>query len=501
MAKSYTQLVSDVRQVFNTGRTQSITWRKSQLKACLKMFDENSEAMCEAMKKDLRKSHMESMAMEINLCRNECVNYIDNLENWTTPQKVKKNLMTLADTCYIRYEPLGTVLVMGAWNYPIQLTMLPIIGAIAAGNCVILKPSELAEATAKLLTDIVPKYFDKEAIVVVNGGVPETTELLKERFDHIFYTGSSVVGKIVMTAASKFLTPVTLELGGKSPCFVDTSSDLMLAARRIIWGKLCNNGQTCVAPDYILCEKTIQEPLVSCMKQVLKEFYGEDIQNSKDLARMINNRHFKRVKTLMESSGKIVIGGKTDEKDLYIAPTVLVDVKPGDAVMQEEIFGPILPIMTVSSPDEAIAFINSREKPLALYIFSKNDKVISRVTFSTSSGGVTANDLLMHAGVDTLPFGGVGNSGMGGYHGKFTFETFSHRRAFMLRAQAMEAVNNLRYPPYSQKKEDWIMWIMKKSPKKTGIAGFFPIVMLTVVIGVIFKALGLQKLLPKSITE
>ncbi|XP_018883134.4 aldehyde dehydrogenase, dimeric NADP-preferring isoform X1 [Gorilla gorilla gorilla] len=316
----------------------------------------------------------------------------------------------------------------------------------SAGNAVVLKPSELSENMASLLATIIPQYLDKDLYPVINGGVPETTELLKERFDHILYTGSTGVGKIIMTAAAKHLTPVTLELGGKSPCYVDKNCDLDVACRRIAWGKFMNSGQTCVAPDYILCDPSIQNQIVEKLKKSLKEFYGEDAKKSRDYGRIISARHFQRVMGLIEGQ-KVAYGGTGDAATRYIAPTILTDVDPQSPVMQEEIFGPVLPIVCVRSLEEAIQFINQREKPLALYIFSSNDKVIKKMIAETSSGGVAANDVIVHITLHSLPFGGVGNSGMGSYHGKKSFETFSHRRSCLVRPLMNDEGLKVRYPP------------------------------------------------------
>uniref|UniRef100_A0A8C0MK56 Aldehyde dehydrogenase family 3 member A2 n=1 Tax=Canis lupus familiaris TaxID=9615 RepID=A0A8C0MK56_CANLF len=301
----------------------------------------------------------------------------------------------------------------------------------------------------------------KDLYVVINGGVEETTELLKQRFDHILYTGNTAVGKIVMEAAAKHLTPVTLELGGKSPCYVDKDCDLDIACRRITWGKYMNCGQTCIAPDYVLCEPSLQNQIVQKIKETVKEFYGENIKESPDYERIINLRHFKRILSLLEGQ-KIAFGGETDEATRYIAPTILSDVDPESRVMQEEIFGPILPIVPVKNADEAIKFINSREKPLAFYIFSHNDKLVRQMINGTSSGGVTANDVIMHFTLSSLPFGGVGSSGMGAYHGKYSFDTFSHQRPCLLKSLKREGANKLRYPPNSQSKVDWAKFFILK---------------------------------------
>ncbi|KAJ7308815.1 hypothetical protein JRQ81_008083 [Phrynocephalus forsythii] len=378
--------------------------------------------------------------------------------------------MTLGDEVYIQREPFGVVLIIGAWNYPFSLIIHPLVGAIAAGNAVVIKPSEISEHTAKLFQELIPQYLDKELYPVINGGVPETTEVLKQRFDHILYTGNSTVGRIIMEAAAKHLTPVTLELGGKSPCYIDKNCDLDVACRRITWGKYMNCGQTCIAPDYILCDPSIQDEIVKRVEKALKDFYGDDVKKSPDYERIVNQRHFKRIMGLLEGQ-KAVLGGDVDEAECYIAPTILTNVSPSAKVMQEEIFGPILPIIPVKDLEEAIRFINEREKPLALYVFAKDKKIIKRMIAETSSGGVTANDVLMHYSVPGLPFGGVGNSGMGAYHGRHSFETFSHRRSCLVRSLAMESVNKLRYPPASQKKVDWMKTFVlaKLNRRKLGI--------------------------------
>ncbi|EHH24604.1 hypothetical protein EGK_08287, partial [Macaca mulatta] len=376
---------------------------------------------------------------------------IQKLPEWAADEPVEKTPQTQQDELYIHSEPLGVVLVIGTWNYPFNLTIQPMVGAIAAGNAVVLKPSELSENMASLLATIIPQYLDKDLYPVINGGVPETTELLKERFDHILYTGSTGVGKIVMTAAAQHLTPVTLELGGKSPCYVDKNCGLDVACRRIAWGKFMNSGQTCVAPDYILCDPSIQNQIVEKLKKSLKEFYGEDAKKSRDYGRIISARHFQRVMGLIEGQ-KVAYGGTGDAATRYIAPTILTDVDPQSPVMQEEIFGPVLPIVCVRSLEEAIQFINQREKPLALYVFSSNDKVIKKMIAETSSGGVTANDVIVHITLHSLPFGGVGNSGMGSYHGKKSFETFSH--SCLVRSLMNDEALKVRYPP-SPAKMTW----------------------------------------------
>ncbi|NXS31396.1 AL3A2 dehydrogenase, partial [Pomatostomus ruficeps] len=442
------QIVGRARAAFNSGRSRPLEFRIQQLKALERMVQEKEKEILAALRADLNKNGPNAYSHEILGVLRELVLAMEKLPSWAAPQTVKKDLMTLRDKAYINYEPLGVVLVIGAWNYPFLLVMQPLIGAITAGNAVVVKPSEVSEKTAQLVAELLPQYLDKDLYTVVTGGVPETTELLTQRFDHILYTGNSAVGRIVMTAAAKHLTPVTLELGGKSPCYIDRDCDLAVACRRITWGKYMNCGQTCIAPDYILCHPSIQSKVVENIKATLKEFYGVDVKSSPDYGRIVNKRHFKRILDLLEGQ-KIALGGETDEDSCFIAPTILTDVSPESKVMEEEIFGPVLPIVTVKSVDEAIEFINRREKPLALYVFSNNKQLIKRMIAETSSGGMTANDVLMHAVVPDLPFGGVGHSGMGAYHGKYTFETFSHRRACLVKDLKMEVLNKLRYPPGS----------------------------------------------------
>lgn len=479
------QIVDRAKQAFNTGKTRSLDFRIQQLQALKRMIIENDAEIRKALIADLHKNELSAYSYEIMGLLGEVESAIDNLPEWAAPQHVKKNLMTISDEVFINFEPLGVVLVIGAWNYPLVVCLQPVVGAIAAGNAVVIKPSEVSEHTAKLLEKIIPRYLDKDLYPVVNGGVPETTELLAERFDHIFYTGNTAVGKIIMSAAAKYLTPVTLELGGKSPCYIDKDCDIDIAARRITWGKFMNCGQTCIAPDYILCEKSIQGNLLEKIKETLKEYYGENPKESPDYERIINKRHFKRILSLLEGQ-KVAIGGQHEENTCYIEPTVLIDVKADSKVMQEEIFGPLLPIITVQNVDEAIQFINQKEKPLALYAFANDKKVIKKMISQTSSGGVTGNDVIMHFTVVALPFGGVGHSGMGCYHGKHTFDTFSHKRSCLIKSLGMESANKLRYPPYTQKKLDWAKFLLAtKFSKKT--LGLVLLPLVAVVVAVILK--------------
>ncbi|XP_078404316.1 aldehyde dehydrogenase, dimeric NADP-preferring-like [Cetorhinus maximus] len=459
-------VVSGARAAYDQGKTRPLEFRIRQLKALERMLTEKKEEFLLALKKDLHKNEFSVEIFEIAGILKEIIVAMDKLPEWAAPEHVPKNMMTFMDTVYIHREPLGVVLIIGAWNYPLALVIQPLVGAIAAGNAAVLKPSEVSGNTAQLLGKLLPQYLDKDLYPVINGGVEETTEILKQQFDHIFFTGSTNIGRIVMEAAAKHLTPVTLELGGKSPCYIDSDCDLDVACRRIAWGRYSNCGQTCIAPDYILCDKSIQDEVVKKICTNIIEFYGNDPQKSPDYGRIVNQRHFKRLMSLLEGVN-VVYGGQSDEEELYIAPTIVTDVDPDSRIMQEEIFGPLLPIVTADSADEAIGFINKRDKPLALYVFSHNKKLIKRMIAETSSGGVTANDCMIHYTVDTLPFGGVGASGIGAYHGKFGFETFSHRRACVLKSLGFEKMNGVRYAPATDSKQKRTLWLMSKRGRCT----------------------------------
>ncbi|CAL8141231.1 unnamed protein product [Orchesella dallaii] len=435
---AYTEMVSSVRKAYNSGKTRPISFRVQQLKNMETMIRENSNEILDALAKDLRKPKLEATLYELEIILNELKGLIKNCKKHAEPDKLPVNLLAILDTAYIRKEPYGVVLVLGAWNYPVLLSLQPAMGAICAGNCVVIKPSELASHSAKLMAHLIPKYLDSDCYKVVLAEVEGTKDLLKNKWDYIFCTGGTNVGRAVMQAAASNLTPVTLELGGKSPCYVDESADFDLAAKRILWGKFANLGQTCIAPDYVLCSKNAEKAFLNMANVVLKEWYGDDLKTNTDIPRIVNARHCKRLKALLETTrGKIVFGGDTDEKDLWIEPTIVVDVEEDDPLMQEEIFGPILPIITVNSVDEAIEFINKRPRPLALYSFAKNEKMNDRLIENTTSGGVCVNDTMWHMAWNGLPFGGIGDSGMGNYHGKFSFDAFSHHRSVLNRSFSM----------------------------------------------------------------
>ena len=444
---SIADIIRKQRDFFYTGQTKDVNFRLEQLKTLKQAVTENKEAIINALKADLNKPEFESYATEIGTIQ-EIDSAIKHIKTWTKPQKAPVSLQLFPGSAKIYPEPLGVVLIIAPWNYPFHLIISPLIGAIAAGNCAILKPSELAPHTSRLVSQIMEKYFDPAYIAVVEGGVQTSQQLLAEKFDHIFFTGGTAVGKIVMEAAAKHLTPVTLELGGKSPCIVDSDINIEHTSRRITWGKFLNAGQTCIAPDYLLVDKKIKENLLDEIQKRLQEFYGDNPAKSSDYARIIHQKHFDRLVSLLKD-GEIRIGGETNPSELYIAPTVLDNVSLTDSVMQEEIFGPILPVIEYTDITEAIALINSKSKPLALYLFSNNKNLQQRVLQETSSGGVCINDTVMQVAVSSLPFGGVGDSGIGKYHGKFSFDTFSHYKGVLHKSFLLDF--KLLYPPYKDK--------------------------------------------------
>ncbi|XP_059682063.1 aldehyde dehydrogenase family 3 member B1-like [Gavia stellata] len=446
----WSRLVSRLRAAWLSGKTRPMEYRMAQLEALGRFLDEKKQDMLEATALDMRKPPFEVELSEISVCRSELNHTLNNLGTWMKDEHVE-NWATQLDSAFIRKDPYRVVLIIAPWNYPINLLLVPLIGAIAASNCVVVKPSEISRNMERLVAEMLPRYLDKDCFAVVTAGVEETTRLLENKFDYIFFTGSPSVGRIVMTAAAKHLTPVTLELGGKNPCYVSDTCDVQNVARRVAWGRFFNAGQTCIAPDYVLCNADTQEKLLPALREAIAEFYGPNPRESPDFARIVGDKQFQRVQALL-CSGRVAIGGQTDAEARYIAPTVLVDVQQDDPVMQEEIFGPILPILTVASVDDAIAFINAQERPLALYVFSSCKKVVNQVLERTSSGGFCANDTIMHITLTSLPFGGIGQSGLGRYHGRSSFETFSHPRSALLRGAGREALNAPRYPPYAPRR-------------------------------------------------
>lgn len=453
-------IVDTVREGQTSGVLRSIEARRTQLKQMRRLILENEAAFTEALQADFAKPPTETYGTEIAFTVAEIDHTLKHLEAWNRPTKVKVPLTFKPGHAQLVPEPLGTVLVIAPWNYPVQLLYAPAIPALAAGNAVVLKPSEVTENVSALIAELTPKYLDTRVVQVVTGGVDETTELLRQRWDHIFYTGNGTVGRIVMEAAAKHLTPVTLELGGKSPVIVAADADIDVAARRIAWGKFVNAGQTCVAPDYVLVDEAVEDKLLGALLRTVHDFYGDSPKHSDDFARIVSSRQFERIAGLLDAGGfdATVCGGERDAATRYIAPTVLAGVKPDAAIMQHEIFGPVLPVLTVGNVDEAIDFVNARDKPLALYVFSDDEATVDRVISHTSAGGVCVNQVLMHLALADLPFGGVGPSGMGAYHGKAGFDTFTHHKPVLQKPTKPDPP--VMYPPYKSWKQKLLRKVM-----------------------------------------
>jgi len=435
------------RDYFASGKTRSLDFRTEQLKKLRTAIKSMEGEICAALKKDLGKGPFEAYSSEVGIVYEEIDLISANLATWVQPQSVPTPLVYQPSFSTVYPQPLGVVLIIAPWNYPFQLLLAPLIGAIAAGNCSVLKPSELATETASVITRLIEKTYSPEFCAVIQGGVEETTHLLEQRFDHIFFTGSIPVGRVVMRAAAEHLTPVTLELGGKSPCIIDADTNIKITAKRVVWGKFFNCGQTCVAPDYLLVPKAIKNELLSEMKAAVRQFYGEAPQSSPDYGRIINQRHFDRLVALIE--GNVVLGGDHNREQLYIAPTIIDGVKLSDKVMEDEIFGPVLPVMEYESLDEAFAIVNQRPNPLACYVFSNRKEIQDRVVNELSFGGGCINNTLVHVGTAHLPFGGKGPSGMGRYHGHHSFLTFSHQKAMVKTPFMLDLP--LKYPPYKDR--------------------------------------------------
>ena len=444
---NYTEILQSQKTFFNSHKTKDLNFRKTQLKKLKNLIKKHENQLYEAIYKDFGKSEFETFGTEISFIYKDIDYYLKNLNSLAKPKKVKTNIVNQLGSSKIYREPLGNCLVIGAWNYPYQLTLTPVVAAIAAGNTCIIKPSELPENTMKVMAQLINENFDSAFLYVVEGGVEETTEILKLKFDKIFFTGSPRVGKIVYQAAAEHLTPVTLELGGKSPAFITENADLEVAARRIVWGKFINAGQTCIAPDYLYVQENIKPKFIEILLfEIKKRNYHE---NAEHFCKIINERNFDRLEKLINKE-KVIFGGETHREKRYISPTVLDHVTWEDTVMQEEIFGPILPILTYKNLDEAIEKVIEGEKPLSAYIFSNNAKEQTKILEKLSFGGGCINDTLMHISNHHLPFGGVGNSGLGNYHGKFGFDAFSHQKAILDKSIYLEP--ELKYPPYTEGK-------------------------------------------------
>ena len=445
----YSSLFGELRATFETERTRSLQWRAEQLTALERMMTECEQELMDALRSDLGKAPQEAWTTEISYVTGSAAYCRKNLKRWSKTRRVHTPMLGQPGKSWLQPEPLGVVLIIGAWNYPLQLTLAGLTAALAAGNCAVIKPPELSPATSDVIARRIPEYLDNDCVKVIEGAVPETSALLELPWDHILYTGGGNVGRIVMAAAAKHLTPVTLELGGKSPCVVMPDADLLTTARRIAWGKFTNAGQTCIAPDYVLTDANTEEKLVPLIQQAVTEMFGEDPAASESYGRIVNDRHFERLAAYI-GSGDVVIGGKTDAASKYIAPTVLTGVAPDSDVMQEEIFGPILPFVQVDDLEAAIRHIRAGDKPLAAYIFTKDSAAEARFLEVVSSGNACVNDTMMFMTVEELPFGGVGPSGMGNYSGEYGFRTFSHMKAVMRRGWWPDLA--VRYAPFTDKK-------------------------------------------------
>ncbi len=451
-ADSVQQALQGQRSFFASGETRSLTFRRRQLQRLRSGLVAAEDDIFAALRADLGKCEVEAYVSELALVTGEIDYALKHLSRWSQPRRASVPFVLQPARGQVVPEPLGVVLIVSPWNYPLQLALGPLVSAIAAGNCAIIKPSEISAHTSALLAKLVTQTFAADYVSVIEGGIETAQALLAESFDHIFFTGSPAIGQVVMRAAAEHLTPVTLELGGKSPCVVAAGANIAVAARRIVWGKCFNAGQTCVAPDYLLVQKPIKDELLAAIAQAATDFFGEDMAKSPDYGRIVSDRHFQRLHTLMTdalASGKKIIGGQSDPATRYMALTVIDQVPPTAAVMQEEIFGPILPVLTYEDLAEAIAFINQRPKPLALYLFSNEAAQQQAIATQTSSGGLCFNETISQYAVPALPFGGVGHSGIGAAHGKAGFDTFAHYKSVLKKSNWLDL--SLRYPPYEGK--------------------------------------------------
>ena len=440
-------IVARLRQTFSTGKTRSVEWRRAQLHALEKMMTENEPAIATALEKDLDRSPFEAWLADTAMTAGEARYAAKNVKKWMRRKHRLLELAQLPGRGWVEYEPYGTVLIIGAWNYPLYLTLGPAVGAIAAGNTMVLKPSEIAPASAALMAELVPRYLDSDAVAVVEGDGAVSQELIAQGFDRVFFTGGTEVGRKVYEGAAPHLTPVTLELGGKSPVIVAEDADIDVAAKRIAWIKLLNAGQTCVAPDYVLADAKIRDELVDKIGAAITKFRSQE----KSGLRIVNQRQFGRLTDyLTTTKGKVALGGSSDASTLRLEPTVVVDPDPGEPLMCNEIFGPILPVISVQSLDDAIRFVNSRPKPLSAYLFTKSRAVRERVIREVPAGGMLVNHLAFQVSTARLPFGGVGASGMGAYHGRWGFEEFSHRKSVLTKPTRPD-VSSLIYPPYTDR--------------------------------------------------
>lgn len=450
-------IVEKQRKFFATGKTKDVEFRIEQLKKLKNLIVDNQQAIMAALKADLNKSPMEAYGTEVGFLIADIDHTLKDIRSLAKPRKVKTPLFHQLGSSWIQAEPFGCTYIIAPWNYPFQLALSPVIGAMAAGNTCLIRPSRMSENTAKIMEKIINENFDDGYLKVVISDMAQSNALLEQKFDYIFFTGSPDVGRQIYQAAAKHLTPVTLELGGKSPCFVDETFNTNWGIKRLVWGKFTNAGQTCVAPDYVLVDKKAKQRFVELFAKTVKEFYGNNPQQSPDFGRIINEKHFLRLSRFIEK-GNVLLGGQTDISNLYIAPTLLDNVSPDDEVMNEEIFGPIMPIIEYEKLDDAINFVNARNKPLALYIFSDDKMYQEKILSKTSSGNASINECLMHVGQFELPFGGVGESGIGAYHGKLSFDTFSHLKGVLKKSTLADIAQ--RYPPYTESGANLIKKLM-----------------------------------------
>ena len=440
--------VARLRQTFATGKTRSVQWRKEQLLAMQRLMLENETKIADALDKDLGRSPFEAWLADVANTAGECEYAAKNVAKWMKRRHRLLEMSQLPGRGWVEYEPYGTVLIIGAWNFPFTLTLGPAVGAIAAGNTVVLKPSEVTPASSALMAELVPRYLDNDAIAVIEGDAAVSQELIAQGFDYLLFTGGTEIGRKVYEGAASHLTPVTLELGGKSPVIVSADADIPVAAKRIAWTKLINSGQICIAPDYVLAEAPIRDKLVDEIKKAVTGFEAKNTEGGK---RIVNERHFNRLTTaLAATKGQVAIGGGSNASSLNIQPTVVVDPAADEPLMTDEIFGPILPVITVQNLGEAIEFVNSRPKPLAAYLFTKAKAVRERVIKEVPAGGMVVNHLLFHFATHKLPFGGVGPSGLGAYHGKFGFEEFSHAKSVLTKPTRPDIASFI-YPPYTER--------------------------------------------------
>lgn len=453
------QIMAIQKSFFESGGTRDLELRLKKLKALQSVIEKREEDISRALCQDFQKPEFETVVTETSFILSELRYIIKYLKKWSRPVKVKSSLLNFPSSDFIYSEPFGTCLVLAPWNYPFQLKVSPAIGAIAAGNTVVLKPSEYSPYTSKIVEDIFAEVFEPEWVSVVQGDVSASQKLLEEKWDYVFFTGSVPVGRIVAKAIAPYLTPATLELGGKSPCIIHRTAKIKVAAKRIVWGKFINAGQTCIAPDYLLIDASIKEDFIVALKKEIKAAFGEDPKASPDFARIVNKKNFERMRSLIEGQ-KCITGGETDEKSLYIAPTLLDEPTLDSKVMEDEIFGPVLPIISYASKEEMENTINKYPKPLALYVFSEEKKFSEKILHKFSFGGGAVNDVVVHIANKNLPFGGVGTSGYGAYHGKFSFDTFSHKKSISKRATWLDIP--LRYAPYSANKLKIAKNLLKK---------------------------------------